>query len=562
MDQLDLGSITIPPLYIEALIRRGETLTVEFKSDQADFSDRHIYESAVAMSNTEGGIIIIGVGDDCSVQGSERLRTGKINKDSVVGIIHANTLPACPTVADVVEINSKQLLVIRVSASPTVVGTRKGQYLKRSLNSKGKPQNQPMSSDEIMQSIGRMGVRDFSATIFHDASLVDIDLELVASTARMRLAQVADPGQRAILSLAPESLLISRGLVRAADRKPNIACLLLFGTADSLRTRLPNHILQYQVFGRRGEMLKNDFLRDPIAGLFSKLLQLPELLRNSDEFTLKGQTVVIPEYPEKSRREAFANAIVHRDYTLQPGIQIQLYEQEILIKSPGPFPSGVNIANLLNVPPTPRNRTLAEAMSFFGFVESSGRGIDFIFQGQAQYGRPCPDYTGSSNDHVEVRLTGGRANLDFCRFIVSSIPDPTISELLILNSLFFKRDKTLPQLVEVVQRPASHVEEILVGLNRRNLVEITSERPPRYLLKGSVHASVARAIKPARMNKQDMVGFKTRLVNELKRHSPNSVGNLSDLTGISIPQARRLLGQLKDEKQVKLTNKKWAYIAK
>ena len=79
----------------------------------------------------------------------------------------------------------------------------------------------------------------------------------------------------------------------------------------------------------------------------------------------------------------------------------------------------------------------------FGFVESSGRGIDYIFQGQAKFGRPAPDYSESNNFRVTVRLTGGKANLDFCRFVISSVANPSIVELLILNALFFRRNLTL-----------------------------------------------------------------------------------------------------------------------
>lgn len=48
---------------LEKLISRGETLTVEFKSDRDKLPDRALVEAVVAMTNTEGGILLEGVED-------------------------------------------------------------------------------------------------------------------------------------------------------------------------------------------------------------------------------------------------------------------------------------------------------------------------------------------------------------------------------------------------------------------------------------------------------------------------------------------------------------------
>ena len=41
---------------LETLISRGETLTVEFKSDRDKLPDRALVEAVVALANTEGGV--------------------------------------------------------------------------------------------------------------------------------------------------------------------------------------------------------------------------------------------------------------------------------------------------------------------------------------------------------------------------------------------------------------------------------------------------------------------------------------------------------------------------
>ena len=40
---------------LNSILRKGENLTVEFKSDRRQISDGDIYENIVAIANTQGG---------------------------------------------------------------------------------------------------------------------------------------------------------------------------------------------------------------------------------------------------------------------------------------------------------------------------------------------------------------------------------------------------------------------------------------------------------------------------------------------------------------------------
>ena len=53
-------------LNIKAILKAGESLTVEFKSSFG----RETIESLVAFSNAQGGTVLIGVADDGSVRGT------------------------------------------------------------------------------------------------------------------------------------------------------------------------------------------------------------------------------------------------------------------------------------------------------------------------------------------------------------------------------------------------------------------------------------------------------------------------------------------------------------
>ena len=58
---------------LKILLAKGETLTVEFKSDVNRLPDRDLVAAVVAMANTEGGLILLGVEDDGTVTGRRQI---------------------------------------------------------------------------------------------------------------------------------------------------------------------------------------------------------------------------------------------------------------------------------------------------------------------------------------------------------------------------------------------------------------------------------------------------------------------------------------------------------
>lgn len=55
------------PFAAAELVRRGESLTVEFKSDRKCLPDRELVEALAAMANSQGGVLLLGVEDDGTV---------------------------------------------------------------------------------------------------------------------------------------------------------------------------------------------------------------------------------------------------------------------------------------------------------------------------------------------------------------------------------------------------------------------------------------------------------------------------------------------------------------
>ena len=526
----------------------GETLCVEYKDDsKSSFGDELIIKACVSMANAEGGVILVGVSDDARVLGSKRAASG--NPQALEGMIRERTRPALTTKVLFISYNKKTVVMISVQKSLDVISTSSGLYLKRQLDSHGKPQNLPMSIDEIIRNTTRLGMNDLSATVLNGVSIDDVDLELVSLTASEILKNNQSPADMEIYSKDSVNILKSLGLL-TQDNRPNIACLLLFGKEDSIQNHIPNHFVQYQVFGKTGEILRNEKYYTPISRLFPELLKKPELLRNSNEIFINGRSITIPEYAEVALRETFANAFVHRDYTMHSGIQIQVFSTELRVTSAGGFLEGITIDNLLSMPPTPRNRRLSEAMMKLKFVETSGRGIDIIYYSQAKHGRPAPDYSYSNQNSVIVRLAGGTANIEFCKYIMS-LGTPSLYEMLILNALFYQRSMNLKKIAALIQTTETFAKEIISGLLQKDWIELLDEHNPIYFLKGTLKTTSVRITKA---NQNDIKNKIIELLSANNNISRNEIAKMLDLTS---NQAYRLLSSLQKEGALKIVGKNW-----
>lgn len=527
---------------------QGETLTIEYKDDsKRDFNDDLIIKACVSMSNANGGVVLIGVSDIGEIVGSSRAKKG--SPQALEGMIRERTNPGINTSVSFVNNEDKTVVIIQVPKSIDVISTSGGLYLKRQLDSHGKPENKPMSLDEILRGVTRFGMTDLSAGTLAEITLDDIDMELVLSTAQKILSSTSSEADKEIFGGTPLNILKSIGLL---DRNniPNIAAILLFGKEDVIKERIPNHFVQYQVFSNSGEILKNEKYYLPIVKLFPILLQSPELCRNSNELVINGQSIVIPEYSKDGLREAFANALVHRDYTMHSGIQVQVYPDELKISSAGGFLDGINIHNLLSVPPTPRNRRLSEAMMRLKFVETSGRGIDIIFYSQARFGRPAPDYSETTASTVIARLIGGTANLEFCRYIMS-LGKPSLSEMLILNNLFYKRSINISDASILLQTSENVAQQILTELLKKEWLEIIDEKNPIYLLKGTLKKNKIR------LNEKMQSQIKDNILKILLEHPNLNRTEMADILNLSPDQTYRLLSSLQKENKIILDGKSW-----
>lgn len=389
-----------------------ESLTVEFKSDRSRLPDRELIETVVCLPNTDGGEIYLGVEDDGQVTG---LHPQHQNLSTLAAMIANRTNPPVSVRVTGLQEEGQTIAQIQVPKSPRLVATSDGLLQRRRLQADGTPQCIPFYPHEFASRQSDVGYLDYSSLPVDAATVADFDpLE------RERLRQLIERygGDRTLLSLSDEELDGALGFARSRNSKrvPTVTGLLILREA-ALREHIPTHEVAFQLL--EGTQVRvNDFYRTPMLKLFERVLEQFEVRVEEDEIQIGLFRVPVPNYDRRAFREAFVNALIHRDYTRMGAVHVRWEDYGIVISNPGGFVEGVTLENLLVVEPRPRNPFLADAIKRIGLAERTGRGVDLIYQGLLRYGRPAPDYQRSDAYSVVVRLPGGEADLPLLQVVI------------------------------------------------------------------------------------------------------------------------------------------------
>lgn len=113
------------------------------------------------------------------------------------------------------------------------------------------------------------------------------------------------------------------------------------------------------------------------------------------EFTKLGKGAVfqtVPEYPEFCWTELIVNAVAHRDYSIKgTDIQIKLFDDHLVVESPGILPGLVKISNMREFHFS-RNPKIVELLNEYDLVKEFGEGVDRIYLDMEEAGLPEPVY--------------------------------------------------------------------------------------------------------------------------------------------------------------------------
>ena len=538
---------------LERLIGGGESYSLEFKRD---INDSELTTNVVCLANGDGGLLLIGVDNDGAVIGA-RPRHGKATEPERLPALVANTTsPPVNVTASTVDVGGKTVIVIEVPKQTSLVSTTSGVYVRRALDVNGDAQCLPMQPHDAIARLASIGQRDLSAMPVPDATSDDLD-EIEIGRFRESVRTIGD---RTLAELSTDDLISALGF-RTVDGDLVVGAVLMFGTEQALRRFVPTHEVAFQVLDQSSGVQANRIQRIPLVRAMTELSSAIAPYNLEEEVEHGLLRVGLPRYSDVAIRETIANALVHRNYGLMGQVRVAIENDVLSVTSPGSFPDGITIHNLLSVPPKPRNPLLADAFKRAGLVERRGRGINRVFAGQLELGRPAPDYSRSTHDRVEVRMRSGPADQELAAFIASvrsrNAGMVDLRFLQVLHEVRQERRITSDRAAEVLQVSVDEARAELNKLIEQGLLEARGERKGRsYHLASSVYEQLGEQAEYVRTRGFDTLQHEQMILTYVDRYDRISRSGVVDLCQLEPAQATRLLGRMVDTGKLDMRGQK------
>ena len=323
---------------LEALLNLSEDHFNDVKSKR--IKPAKLQETFVAFANSDGRDLYIGIEDKSET--GERV-IGFIEQEEANAIISTlleDTHPAVENVyVEFLNVAEKGLILhFVIPKSPKVHYTSSGDCFIRINAEKRK-----IKGERITQLGYSKG-----AEPYEKKPVDDVDIEDILESDHLKHYM-----QRIETNQDPEKFLQKQRLLTKKEGKriPNVACILLFDEEPqaTLQTRCAVKVYRLRTIEKeyRREQLEempvtiNGTIEDVINKTINKVSEYIDGASFQD-----GSELVKLEYPAEALKEILVNAVIHRDYSLNDDIHVQIFDNRIEIKSPGKLPGYMNINNL------------------------------------------------------------------------------------------------------------------------------------------------------------------------------------------------------------------------
>ncbi|MDI9420859.1 MAG: putative DNA binding domain-containing protein [Bacillota bacterium] len=532
-------------------LEKKESITVEFKSDKRKISDHVLIEAVVAMANTDGGEIYLGVEDDGEVTG---LHEDHLDPTILAAFIANKTVPPVSVRAEVLEYD-KPVLKLTVARSIATVATSGGKMLRRRIKADGTPESIPLYPYEIATRLSHLRLLDLSAQPVPGAQYRDLD---PVERERLRNTIRSYRGEQSLLSLTDTELDKALRLAATIEEKlvPTLAGLLLIGRADRIKELVPTAEAAIQVLEGTKVVANESFIL-PLLAAFERIYSHIEARNSEAEMEIGLFRVSIPDIDRRAFREALVNAFCHRDYSILGRTIIKLNDEGLTVSNPGGFIEGISLDHLLEAEPHGRNPVLADALKRIGLAERAGRGIDRIFEGSLLYGRLLPDYSESTAQNVKLFVPKGLPDKSFIKMIAEEQERTgralSIYALLVLNALKYMQRGTVEDISSQTIIAPSRVRTSIEGLVTAGLVEaVGTGRSRSYMLSPRVYERSSGMVGYVRQTDIDDIRSEELVLKLASTQGCVRRRDVVELLRIEPPRAYRLLRKLVDAGKLEL----------
>ena len=353
----------------------GESQFIEFKRGT---SQEELQNTAVAFSNADGGVILIGVRDDGSIA-ARALDAG--TQDDIHRAMQA-ARDVGRYALNQIDVDGKPVCVVGVARRREGFAQTSGGVVRVRHGTR----DDPLFGAELVRFANeRTNAR-------YETTAVDIPLSDASPALRRELGQAlglsrvtADRLEAAELAEG-ERLTVAGALYLLADPAPTL------GKAFVEVLRYPDDsTIDYD---RRDEIRGplHHVLRDTVARILDDL--------GTELVVLGTRRYELPRLPEVVLREAIANSLAHRSYEAAgTAVRVEMRPSMVVVKSPGGLPEPVTVENIRETNAA-RNLAVIHVLRMFGLAEDAGRGVDVMQDAMAAEMLDPPRFHDSGHEVV------------------------------------------------------------------------------------------------------------------------------------------------------------------
>lgn len=365
---------------VKNIIQNGENFYIEFKEEEIKAKD--LAEEIVAFSNSEGGIILIGVDDEGNIKG---IKNSKL-EETVMNICRNNCIPNVIPSYESIEVDGKTIAIITIPKGlnkPYYTSDHK--YYIRVGTTK-----RIASKEELLRLFETSGSLHFDISPVEGTSINDLNIDIIRDYfMKYNTFDLFEESKESV-----ERILLNADILKEYDGKKvcTVGGLLVFG--KNPEKYLPQNGVSFAHFNGNeitDELIDKKIITGRIQDVAEQLMVVIKnnMLTPSVINGLKREER--EEYPMIVMREAIVNSLVHRNYSISGSkIRVLMYNDRIEFRSPGRLPNTVTIEKMKIGVSYARNPFLVKYMENMRYIDQLGRGIPMILKKMKELGAREP----------------------------------------------------------------------------------------------------------------------------------------------------------------------------
>jgi ATP-dependent DNA helicase RecG len=299
-----------------------------------------LQETFVAFANSDGGDLYIGV-EDKETKGERIIGFAEQEEaNAIIATLLEETKPAVENVfLEFLQVDGKGLILhIGIPKSPKVHYAASGDCFIRVNAAKRK-----IKGERVTQLGYSKGAELYERRTVDDLEIDDI---IDSPVLQKYIERVGS-------QLEPTSFLRKQRLLTKKDDKriPNVGCVLLFDEDPQATLQTRCAVKVYRLRTTEKEYKREQLAEMPttINGSIEEVIKktIDKVAGYIDGASFKdGEKLVKLAYPAEALKEILVNAVIHRDYSLNDDIHVQIFDNRIEIRSPGKLPGYMSVDNL------------------------------------------------------------------------------------------------------------------------------------------------------------------------------------------------------------------------